>query len=109
MEECEEDEDDDVALEVILLGCYGDELLGCLGDVVRALDDLLGDQLHVLPRRPPTIRGPCLATLPLQAVGTGGQQAQGAPHHLRAWLLHSGERSKRSRVQVLFRLSCHFI
>lgn len=68
----EEREEDDVALEVVLLGCYGDELLGRLGDVVRALDDLLGDQLHVLPWGPPAVRGPRLATLPLQAVGAGG-------------------------------------
>jgi len=89
-------------LLVVLLGCYGDELLGGLGDVVRALDDLLGDQLHVLPRGPAAVGGPRLATLALQTVGAGGQQAQRTPHSLRARLLHSGESSnRRSRLQAI--------
>lgn len=35
---------------VVLFGGDGDQLLGRLGDVVRALDDLLRDQLDVRGR-----------------------------------------------------------
>ena len=77
----------------VLLGGDGDKLLGCLGDVVRTLDDLLRDQLHVLPRgAAPAFGGARLATLPLQTAGAGGQQAQRAPHDLRAGLLGGGGR-----------------
>lgn len=32
---------------VVLFGGYGNKLLSSLGDVISALDDQLGDQLHV--------------------------------------------------------------
>ncbi|KAK0138108.1 Trichoplein keratin filament-binding protein [Merluccius polli] len=95
------EEEDDVILDVVLLGCDGDELLGSLGDVIRTLDDLLGDQLHVLPQGPPAVGGPGLATLPLQTVGAGGQQAQWTPHRLRAWLLNSRKDTKTNRRRCM--------
>lgn len=66
---------------VVLFGGDGDQLLGSLGDVVGALDDLLRDQLDVrgqagLPREG-------LLALGLESVGTGCQQAQGSPHRVR--------------------------
>lgn len=32
---------------VVLFGGYGNKLLRSLGDIISALDDLLGDQLHI--------------------------------------------------------------
>lgn len=66
---------------VVLFGGDGDQLLGCLRDVIGALDHLLRDQLDVGRRA--GLRRQCLLALGMQAVGTGGQQAQGGPHQLR--------------------------
>lgn len=70
---------------VVLFGCDGDQLLGRLGDVVGALDDLLCHQLHV--GRGAGLGGQRLPALRLQPVGAGGQQPQGSPHQLRFGLL----------------------
>jgi len=69
----------------ILLCCDGHKLLGSLGNVISTLDDLLGDELHVRPRAALCRHG--LPALALKTARTGGQQAQRAPHGLRAWLL----------------------
>lgn len=58
----------------IFLGGDRDELLGSFGDVVGALDDLLGDQLHVRARA--ALRRRCLPALALKPTGAGGQQTQ---------------------------------
>lgn len=58
----------------ILLGGDRDELLGSFGDVIGALDDLLGDQLHVWPRA--ALRRRRLPALALKPIGAGGQQPQ---------------------------------
>lgn len=68
--------------DAVLFGGDGDQLLGSLGDVIGALDDLLGDQLCV-GHRPPLWHHCCLA-FALQPEGARGEQAQGASHRLRA-------------------------
>lgn len=74
---------------VVLFGCYGHELLGSLGDVIGALNDLLRHQLHVGLARSTLGCHRRLAALALQPLGTGGQQTQGASHRLRSRLLES--------------------
>lgn len=54
---------------VALFGGDGDELLGSLGDVVGALDELLRDQLGVGGAR---IGWCCSLALALQSAGAGG-------------------------------------
>lgn len=60
-----------------LAGGDGDQLLGGLGDVVGALDDLLGEQL-VVHGGGPGLRGHRLTTLHLQPGSAGGQEAERA-------------------------------
>lgn len=69
----------------VLFGCDGDQLLGSLGNVVGALDDLLGDQLDV--GRGARLGREGLRTLGMQAEGAGGQQPQRGAHQLRWRLL----------------------
>lgn len=64
----------------VLLCCDGNKLLGCLGDVIRTLDDLLGDQLHVQSRA--ALRRDGLSTLVLETACTEGQQAQSVSDRL---------------------------
>ena len=64
---------------VALFGCYGDELLGSLGYVIGALDDLLGEQLGIASMG---VRGRRPVTLPLETAGAGGEQTQGAMYSL---------------------------
>lgn len=66
----------------------GDQLLGGLGYVVGALDDLLREEL-VVHRRRPGLRRHRLATLHLQPRGAGGQQAQGAVDRVQGRPLHT--------------------
>lgn len=54
---------------VVLFGGYGNKLLSSLGDVISALDDLLGDQLHVGWRA--ALQKRCFLTLTLQPVCAG--------------------------------------
>lgn len=64
----------------------GDQLLGSLGDVVGALDDLLGEEL-VVHCGGSGLRGRCLTALHLQPRGTGSQQAEGAVDCIQRWAL----------------------
>ena len=66
-------------LVAVLFGRHGDELLGRLGDVVGALDDLLRDQLQV-GRGGAVERG--LLALSVEPAGAGGQQAERPAHRL---------------------------
>lgn len=54
---------------VVLFGGYGNKLLSGLGDVISALDDLLGDQLHV--HCDAAVQRRRFLTLVLQSVCTG--------------------------------------
>lgn len=64
----------------VLLGGDRDQLLGSFGDVVSALDDLLGDQLHVGPRA--ALRRRRFPALALEPIGARGQQTQGSSHRV---------------------------
>lgn len=81
---------------LLLPGGDSDQLLGCLGDVVGTLDDLLGQELVV--HWGSGLRGHSLAALTLQAVGTGIEQPQGAAHCLQGWLLQ-GERRDHAKKE----------
>lgn len=59
-----------------LAGGDGDQLLGGFGDVIGALDDLLGEEL-VVHRTGRRVGGSCFTTLHLQAGRTGRQELQG--------------------------------
>ncbi len=59
-----------------LTGGDGDQLLGGFGDVVGALDDLLGEELEV-HRTGRRVGGRRFTTLHLQAGRTGRQELQG--------------------------------
>lgn len=72
----------------------GDQLLGSLGNVVGALDDLLSEEL-VVHCRGPWLRWGCLTALHLQPGGTGGQQAQGAVDCIQCWPLQTKEGDER--------------
>lgn len=83
---------------LLLPGGDGDQLLGCLGDVIGTLDDLLGQELVV--HGGARLRGHGLAALALQAVGTGIQQPQGAAYWLQGWLLQGEKESPDKRPVI---------
>lgn len=71
-------------------------MLGCLGDVVGALDDLLSEEL-VVHCGGPGLRRRRLTALHLQPRGTGGQEAEGAVNGVQSRALRrKGRRSKLS-------------
>ena len=80
----------------VLFGRHGDELLGRLGDVVGALDDLLSDQLQV-GRGGAVERG--LLALSVEPAGAGGQQAERPAHRLRPRRLPGGRGVERNTTQ----------
>lgn len=73
----------------------GDQLLGSLGDVVSALDDLLSEEL-VVHRGAPGLRGRRLTALHLQPRGTGSQQAEGAVDCIQRRALRRNEGNQNS-------------
>lgn len=80
-----------------LAGSDGDQLLGSFGDVVGALDDLLGEQLvvHCAGRR---VGGRRFTTLYLQAGRTGPQELQGGTYCIQRWSLREADTTDLVRL-----------
>lgn len=75
----------------------GNQLLGSLGNIVGALDDLLSEELVVHRGGPGLLRG-SLTTLHLQPGGTGGQQAEGAVDRIQRWSLWTKEGGRKGGI-----------
>lgn len=80
-----------------LAGSDGDQLLGSFGDVVGALDDLLGEQLvvHCAGRR---VGGRRFTTLYLKAGRAGRQELQGRTYCIQRWSLREADRTDLVRL-----------
>lgn len=76
----------------------GNQLLGSLGDIVGALDDLLSEELVVHRGGPGLLRG-SLTTLHLQPGGAGGQQAEGAVDRIQCWSLWTKKGGRKGGIK----------